>query len=163
MINKFILLLALSINAYANDIYSSINEMLLSKNTALEHQVYNQINQSFESSLGYINRTASHIKIVMTDPSNETYTIYDSYIEYCDMDFNECSTINEPQIINSPFFKILSSGIKDNDDLDDILIFNQDEELGQNTIKIHHQANLIELSYYDSLGILNKIKISKIQ
>ena len=28
MINKFILLLALSINAYANDIYSSINEAL---------------------------------------------------------------------------------------------------------------------------------------
>ena len=52
MINKFILLLALSINAYANDIYSSINETLLSKNTALEHQVYNQINQNFESSLG---------------------------------------------------------------------------------------------------------------
>ena len=78
------------------------------------------------------------------------------------MDFNECSTINEPEIINSPFFKILSSGIKDNYNLDDILIFNQDEELSQNTIKIHHQANLIELSYYDSLGILNKIKISKI-
>lgn len=163
MINKFILLLVISINAHANDMYSSINEILLSKNTVLEHQVYNQINQNFESSLGYIYRTASHIKIVMTDPSNEIYAIYDSYIEYCDMDFNECSTINESQIINSSFFKILSFGINDNDDLDDILIFNQDEELVQNTIKIHHQANLIELSYYDSLGILNKIKISKTQ
>jgi len=163
VINKFILLLALSINAYANDIYSSINEMLLSKNTALEHQVYNQINQNFESSLGYINRTASHIKIVMTDPLNETYTIYDSYIEYCDLDFNECSTINEPQIINSPFFKIMNFGLKESDELDEILILNKDIELSENTIKIYHEESLIKLSYYDSLGVLNIIKLSKIQ
>ena len=163
MINKFILLLALSINTYADDIYSSINEMLLSENASLEHQAYNQINQSFESAFGYINRTTSEINIVMTEPSNETYSLYESYIKYCDLDFNECSTITEPQIINSPFFKIMSSGIKEDDGLVDILIFNKDQELTNNTIKIHYEDNLIELSYYDSLGVLNKIKISKIK
>ena len=35
-------------------------------------------------------------------------------------------------------------------------------ELTENAIKIYQDVNLIELTYYDSLGILNKIKISKI-
>ena len=162
MIVRFLLLLAIATNAYANNLYLSINEILLSKNTVLEHYVYNQINQVFESSSGYINRTSEEITIVMTEPSNETYSLFDSYIEYCDLDFNECSTITEPQIINSPFFKIISDGLKEDNVMNDILIFNQDIELADNTIKIYQDLNLIELTYYDSLGILNKIKISKI-
>lgn len=162
MIVRFLLLLAIATNAYANNLYLSINEILLSKNTVLEHYVYNQINQVFESSSGYINRTSEEITIVMTEPSNETYSLFDSYIEYCDLDFNECSTITEPQIINSPFFKIISDGLKEDNVMNDILIFNQDIELADNTIKIYQDVNLIELTYYDSLGILNKIKISKI-
>ena len=162
MIIRFFLLLAIAINAYANNPYLSINEILLSKNTLLEHHVYNQINQNFESSSGYINRTSEEIMIVMTEPSNETYSLFDTYIEYCDLDFNECSTITEPQIINSPFFKIISDGLKEDNVMNDILIFNQDIELADNTIKIYQDVNLIELTYYDSLGILNKIKISKI-
>lgn len=162
MIVRFLLLLAIATNAYANNLYLSINEILLSKNTVLEHYVYNQINQVFESSSGYINRTSEEITIVMTEPSNETYSLFDSYIEYCDLDFNECSTITEPEIINSPFFKIISDGLKEDNVMNDILIFNQDIELADNTIKIYQDVNLIELTYYDSLGILNKIKISKI-
>ena len=162
MIVRFLLLLAIATNAYANNLYLSINEILLSKNTVLEHYVYNQINQVFESSSGYINRTSEEITIVMTEPSNETYSLFDSYIEYCDLDFNECSTITEPQIINSPFFKIISDGLKEDNVMNDILIFNQDIELADNAIKIYQDVNLIELTYYDSLGILNKIKISKI-
>jgi hypothetical protein len=162
VIVRFLLLLAIATNAYANNLYLSINEILLSKNTVLEHYVYNQINQVFESSSGYINRTSEEITIVMTEPSNETYSLFDSYIEYCDLDFNECSTITEPQIINSPFFKIISDGLKEDNVMNDILIFNQDIELADNTIKIYQDVNLIELTYYDSLGILNKIKISKI-
>ena len=162
MIVRFLLLLAIATNAYANNLYLSINEILLSKNTVLEHYVYNQINQVFESSSGYINRTSEEITIVMTEPSNETYSLFDSYIEYCDLDFNECSTITEPQIINSPFFKIISDGLKEHNVMNDILIFNQDIELVDNAIKIYQDVNLIELTYYDSLGILNKIKISKI-
>jgi len=162
VIVRFLLLLAIATNAYANNLYLSINEILLSKNTVLEHYVYNQINQVFESSSGYINRTSEEITIVMTEPSNETYSLFDSYIEYCDLDFNECSTITEPQIINSPFFKIISDGLKEDNVMNDILIFNQDIELADNTIKIYQDLNLIELTYYDSLGILNKIKISKI-
>ncbi len=162
MIVRFLLLLAIATNAYANNLYLSINEILLSKNTVLEHYVYNQINQVFESSSGYINRTSEEITIVMTEPSNETYSLFDSYIEYCDLDFNECSTISEPQIINSPFFKIISDGLKEDNVMNDILIFNQDIELADNAIKIYQDVNLIELTYYDSLGILNKIKISKI-
>ena len=162
MIVRFLLLLAIATNAYANNLYLSINEILLSKNTVLEHYVYNQINQVFESSSGYINRTSEEITIIMTEPSNETYSLFDSYIEYCDLDFNECSTITEPQIINSPFFKIISDGLKEDNVMNDILIFNQDIELADNAIKIYQDVNLIELTYYDSLGILNKIKISKI-
>jgi len=162
VIVRFLLLLAIATNAYANNLYLSINEILLSKNTVLEHYVYNQINQVFESSSGYINRASEEITIVMTEPSNETYSLFDSYIEYCDLDFNECSTITEPQIINSPFFKIISDGLKEDNVMNDILIFNQDIELADNTIKIYQDVNLIELTYYDSLGILNKIKISKI-
>jgi len=162
VIVRFLLLLAIATNAYANNLYLSINEILLSKNTVLEHYVYNQINQVFESSSGYINRTSEEITIVMTEPSNETYSLFDSYIEYCDLDFNECSTITEPQIINSPFFKIISDGLKEDNVMNDILIFNQDIELADNAIKIYQDVNLIELTYYDSLGILNKIKISKI-
>ena len=162
MIVRFLLLLAIATNAYANNLYLSINEILLSKNTVLEHYVYNQINQVFESSSGYINRTSEEITIVMTEPSNETYSLFDSYIEYCDLDFNECSTITEPQIINSPFFKIIRDGIKEDNIMNDILIFNKDIELTENAIKIYQDVNLIELTYYDSLGILNKIKISKI-
>ena len=162
MIIRFILLIAITTNAYANNIYLSINEILLSKNTVLEHHVYNQINQNFESSSGYINRTSEEIMIVMTESSNETYSLFDTYIEYCDLDFNECSTITEPQIINSPFFKIIRDGIKEDNIMNDILIFNKDIELTENAIKIYQDVNLIELTYYDSLGILNKIKISKI-
>lgn len=162
MIIRFILLIAITTNAYANNIYLSINEILLSKNTVLEHHVYNQINQNFESSSGYINRTSEEIMIVMTESSNETYSLFDTYIEYCDLDFNECSTITEPQIINSPFFKIIRDGIKEDNIMNDILIFNKDIELTENAIKIYQDENLIELTYYDSLGILNKIKISKI-
>jgi len=163
VIVRFLLLLAIATNAYANNLYLSINEILLSKNTVLEHYVYNQINQVFESSSGYINRTSEEITIVMTEPSNETYSLFDSYIEYCDLDFNECSTITEPQIINSPFFKIISDGLKEDNVMNDILIFNQDIELADNTIKIYHEESLIKLSYYDSLGVLNIIKLSKIQ
>ena len=162
MIIRFSLLLAIAINAYANNLYLSINEILLSKNTLLEHHVYNQINQNFESSSGYINRTSEEIMIVMTESSNETYSLFDTYIEYCDLDFNECSTITEPQIINSPFFKIIRDGIKEDNIMNDILIFNKDIELTENAIKIYQDVNLIELTYYDSLGILNKMKISKI-
>ena len=162
MIIRFILLIAITTNAYANNLYLSINEILLSKNTVLEHHVYNQINQNFESSSGYINRTSEEIMIVMTEPSNETYSLFDTYIEYCDLDFNECSTITEPQIINSPFFKIIRDGIKEDNIMNDILIFNKDIELTENAIKIYQDVNLIELTYYDSLGILNKMKISKI-
>ena len=162
MIIRFLLLFAISTNVYANNLYLSINEILLSKNTVLEHHVYNQINQNFESSSGYINRTSEEIMIVMTEPSNETYSLFDTYIEYCDLDFNECSTITEPQIINSPFFKIISVGLNEDDLMNDVLIFNQDDELTENAIKIYQDVNLIELTYYDSLGILNKIKISKI-
>lgn len=162
MIIRFILLIAITTNAYANNLYLSINEILLSKNTVLEHHVYNQINQNFESSSGYINRTSEEIMIVMTESSNETYSLFDTYIEYCDLDFNECSTITEPQIINSPFFKIIRDGIKEDNIINDILIFNKDIELTENAIKIYQDVNLIELTYYDSLGILNKIKISKI-
>ena len=162
MIIRFLLLFAISTNAYANNLYLSINEILLSKNTVLEHHVYNQINQNFESSSGYINRTSEEIMIVMTEPSNETYSLFDTYIEYCDLDFNECSTITEPQIINSPFFKIISDGLKDDNVMNDILIFDRNIELTENAIKIYQDVNLIELTYYDSLGILNKIKISKI-
>lgn len=162
MIIRFILLIAITTNAYANNLYLSINEILLSKNTVLEHHVYNQINQNFESSSGYINRTSEEIMIVMTESSNETYSLFDTYIEYCDLDFNECSTITEPQIINSPFFKIIRDGIKEDNIMNDILIFNKDIELTENAIKIYQDVNLIELTYYDSLGILNKIKISKI-
>ena len=163
MIIRFILLIAITTNAYANNLYLSINEILLSENTVLEHHVYNQINQNFESSSGYINRTSEEIMIVMTEPSNETYSLFDTHIEYCDLDFNECSTITEPQIINSPFFKIISDGLNEDNAMNDILIFNQDIELTENAIKIYHDVNLIELTYYDSLGILNKIKINKIQ
>ena len=162
MIIRFFLLLAIAINTYANNLYLSINEILLSKNALLEHHVYNQINQNFESSFGYINRTSEEIMIVMTEPSNETYSLFDTYIEYCDLDFNECSTITEPQIINSPFFKIIIDGLKEDNAMNDILIFNRDIELTENAIKIYQDVNLIELTYYDSLGILNKIKISKI-
>ena len=162
MIIRFILLISITTNAYANNLYLSINEILLSKNTVLEHHVYNQINQNFESSSGYINRTSEEIMIVMTESSNETYSLFDTYIEYCDLDFNECSTITEPQIINSPFFKIIRDGIKEDNIMNDILIFNKDIELTENAIKIYQDVNLIELTYYDSLGILNKIKISKI-
>ena len=162
MIIRFILLIAITTNAYANNLYLSINEILLSENTVLEHHVYNQINQNFESSSGYINRTSEEIMIVMTEPSNETYSLFDTHIEYCDLDFNECSTITEPQIINSPFFKIIRDGIKEDNIINDILIFNKDIELTENAIKIYQDVNLIELTYYDSLGILNKIKISKI-
>ena len=162
MIIRFILLIAITTNAYANNLYLSINEILLSKNTVLEHHVYNQINQNFESSSGYINRTSEEIMIVMTESSNETYSLFDTYIEYCDLDFNECSTITEPQIINSPFFKIIRDGIEEDIIMNDILIFNKDIELTENAIKIYQDVNLIELTYYDSLGILNKIKISKI-
>ena len=162
MIIRFILLIAITTNAYANNLYLSINEILLSKNTVLEHHVYNQINQNFESSSGYINRTSEEIMIVMTESSNETYSLFDTYIEYCDLDFDECSTITEPQIINSPFFKIIRDGIKEDNIMNDILIFNKDIELTENAIKIYQDVNLIELTYYDSLGILNKIKISKI-
>ena len=162
MIIRFLLLLFITTNAYGNNLYLSINEILLSKNTLLEHHVYNQINQNFESSSGYIDRTSEEIMIVMTEPSNETYSLFDTYIEYCDLDFNECSIITEPQIINSPFFKIISDGLKDDNVMSDILIFNKDIELTENAIKIYQDVNLIELTYYDSLGILNKIKISKI-
>ena len=162
MIIRFFLLLAIAINTYANNLYLSINEILLSKNALLEHHVYNQINQNFESSSGYINRTSEEIMIVMTEPSNETYSLFDTYIQYCDLDFNECSTITEPQIINSPFFKIIIDGLKEDNAMNDILIFNRDIELTENAIKIYQDVNLIELTYYDSLGILNKIKISKI-
>lgn len=162
MIIRFILLIAITTNAYANNLYLSINKILLSKNTVLEHHVYNQINQNFKSSSGYINRTSEEIMIVMTESSNETYSLFDTYIEYCDLDFNECSTITEPQIINSPFFKIIRDGIKEDNIMNDILIFNKDIELTENAIKIYQDVNLIELTYYDSLGILNKIKISKI-
>ena len=162
MIIRFLLLLVIATSAYGNNLYLSINEILLSKNTVLEHHVYNQINQNFESSSGYINRTSEEIKIVMTEPLNETYSLFDTYIEYCDLDFNECSIITEPQIVNSPFFKIISDGLKEDNAMNDILIFNRDIELTENAIKIYQDVNHIELTYYDSLGILNKIKISKI-
>ena len=163
MIIRSLLLLAISINVYASNVHRSINEILLSKNAVLEHYVFNQINQNFESSSGYISRAFDEIKIVMTEPSNETYSLFDSYIEYCDLDFNECSTITDSQIINSPFFKIISVGLNEDDLMNDVLIFNQDDELTENAIKIYQDVNLIELTYYDSLGFLNKIKVSKFQ
>ena len=161
MIIRSLLLLAISINVYASNVHRSINEILLSKNAVLEHYVFNQINQNFESSSGYISRAFDEITIVMTEPSNETYSLFDSYIEYCDLDFNECSTITDSQIINSPFFKIISDGLNEDDLMNDVLIFNQDDELTENAIKIYQDVNLIELTYYDSLGFLNKIKVSK--
>lgn len=163
MIIRSLLLLAISINVYASNVHQSINEILLSKNAVLEHYVFNQINQNFESSSGYISRAFDEITIVMTEPSNETYSLFDSYIEYCDLDFDECSTITDSQIINSPFFKIISNGLNEDDLMNDVLIFNQDDELTENAIKIYQDVNLIELTYYDSLGFLNKIKVSKFQ
>lgn len=163
MIYKLILsILILSSNLFADENYTSINDILLSNNASLEHQVLNKINQNFEISHGYINRTNAVTEIVMTKPSNETYSLHDSYIEYCDIDFNECSIINSPQIINSPFFKIIKTGLREIDNIKDILIFDENIELRENAIKINKAENLIEISYLDSIGALNKIKINKI-
>ena len=74
--------------------------------------------------------------------------------------FNECSIIDDPQIINSPFFYILKNGLTKDDDINDYLVFDKDIEPSTNNIiiKLMNDKSLV-LTYVDTLGIINKVNL----
>lgn len=162
MIKKFLFLffLAISLNVTSNEKYSAINNILLSDNILIEHKTINKISNKNTTSTGTMARLESEVKIIMTSPFNESYTLYKTYINYCDDDFNECSIIDDPQIINNPFFYILKNGLTKDDDINDYLVFDNDIEPSAGSIKINlmNDKNLV-LTYVDTLGIINKVKL----
>ena len=162
MIKKFLLLffIAISLNVASSEKYAAINNILLSDNILIEHKTINKISNKNTTSTGTMARLESEVKIIMTSPLNESYTLYETYISYCDDDFNECSIINDPQIINSPFFYILKNGLTIDADINGNLIFDENIEPSTNNIIINliNDKSLV-LTYVDSLGIINNINL----
>lgn len=162
MIKKFLFLffLAVSFNLSSSEKYSAINNILLSDNIFIEHKTINKISNKNTASTGIMARLESEVKIIMTYPLNESYTLYETHINYCDDDFNECSIIDDPQIINSPFFYILKNGLTKDADINDYLVFDKDIEPSANSIKINliNDKSLV-LTYVDTLGIINKLNL----
>lgn len=162
MIKKFLFLffLAISLNVTSNEKYSAINNILLSDNIFIEHKTINKISNKNTTSTGTMARLESEVKIIMTSPLNESYTLYETHINYCDDYFNECSIIDDPQIINSPFFYILKNGLTKDDDINDYLVFDKDIEPSTNNIIINlmNDKSLV-LTYVDTLGIINKVNL----
>ena len=162
MIKKFLFLffLAVSFNLSSSEKYSAINNILLSDNIFIEHKTINKISNKNTASTGIMARSESEVKIIMTYPLNESYTLYETHINYCDDDFNECSIIDDPQIINSPFFYILKNGLTKDADINSYLIFDRDIEPSAGSIKINLINNKsLVLTYVDSLGVINKVKL----
>ena len=162
MIKKFLFLffLAISLNVTSNEKYSAINNILFSDNILIEHKTMNKISNKNTTSTGTMARLESEVKIIMTSPFNESYTLYETHINYCDDDFNECSIIDDPQIINSPFFYILKNGLTKDDDINDYLVFDKDIEpsAGSIIINLMNDKSLV-LTYVDTLGIINKVNL----
>ena len=162
MNKKFLLLffVTISLNVTSSEKYPTINNILLSDNIFIEHKTINKISNKNTTSTGTMARLESEVKIIMTSPLNESYTLYETYINYCDDDFNECYIIDDPQIINNPFFYILKNGLTKDTDINSYLIFDRDIEPSAGSIK----SNLINdkslvLTYVDSLGVINKVKL----
>jgi hypothetical protein len=141
--------------------FEDINKIILNSKLSFEHKNINSINDSFKISTGVITRDENKVEILIQEPLKESYTLYENHIKFCDIDFGECSNIDQKQLIESPIYKLIKYGIKDNKGYYKDLEWTDKDNLKHEFFNIKLINNsIIEISYFDNLQIFNTLKLS---